>query len=665
MRLPDDRYDVPPDFMFHSEPADRTGGPFDLPPPVDPSSDLTEAQKEILTQLGRERLEAPDALTGTIWQEGIPAEFMDPRAREALRHKHHRVREYQDRQDRFLNAIAEGHTIHEACALVGIQYQTYSAWKSPVNHPHDYKEFRQRFKLARKQGELRRFDINEAKLNPNKMSFEMARKYVFGRDTYPYQSLLVQIIEDAPEGEITMILLPPSVGKTMTIEDWLAIEIGKDHSLRCIYISESDDLPEKSLLELRNRMLSEDIEYHRYQSLYGPFRDPENPRQTTFRKDRMRILGAMAGMRDYTIQAKGWDSQIYSMRADIIVLDDVQTDRSLSQTNKMLQRLRRTVLNRREGALRGKVIYIGTRIGVEDLPGKMIAEGMVDPACLFVLPLINTGGTSNFEETIPTSSLPLIVKQAGDEFQAIFQQNPTGKKGKTFGPVIDKIKDKERTVGENLSFLSEQDVLGRITAVDPALDGGNATLSLAWNMEKIWVTELDVSYELGRMSAIEEIIEWQILNNASDLLIVETKAFQKALGTSESLHAKLANYAVRLHQHETGINKTDRNLGVAAMEFTMNAGGISVPWGDDFSKDMFAPLISQLNNWDPNVPTKALIQDAVMALWFPWHWVTLERRRRNQVSSYMAQVQASNDGHGRHRHRGLPYAKTTLRHARS
>lgn len=623
---------------------------------------LTAHERDVIRKAGQERLEDPDALTGTVYGDNVHPLVEDPMRQLARMGRATRTRQREARQTEFCRLIALGYSRTEAAHLMGISVQTYYNWRSPQEFPDSYEAFRANMRQAEKMAQERFSDLGDHySSNIKRLPFEALRKICFGRETYSFQRVMIDIIENAPEGEITMILLPPGVGKTLTVEDYLAIEIGKDHTKRVIYISESDDLPEKVAYGLKQRMIGTDPEYARYQEAFGPFQNPDDKRATIFRTDRMRVLGASSDNRDYTLQAKGWNSQIYSMRGDIIILDDVQTANTLKQTKTMLSKLRTTVLSRREGGIKGKVIYIGTRLDLNDLPGEMIKQGMVKPECLFVLPLVNTQGLSNFEEVIPTRSLPTLVRQFGSDFQSVYQQNPKAKKGVTFGEVIDNVKDTSRSIVTNNSFISSiaDDICGRITSVDPALDGGNAVMSLVWTLDMIYVTSMDYEFDLQRISRIEDKIEWEVLQNNSDLVIVEAAAFQKGLATSERLTRMASSYGFTIQPHETKRNKNDPVIGVAKMESTFGNGGVSVPWADKASQAMFDQFIQQIKTWRPDVPTKVLVQDCLMAFWFAWVRITTERRNLAIQQQQEKEVAKAREHRGGRRRSGLPFAKTT------
>lgn len=590
---------------------------------------LTEEEREVLRTEGLKRLDTGSEATGGWTVDRFDPEFERKRLEGLDRFQKKQQKEREARQQKVIDLVKLGWTIRASLDMTEVPQKTYERWRKY------YPEFKAKMEAAQKEGSVIANGLKS--VPPGELPFAVVRKTCFGRETFPYQQVIVDIIENAPEGEMSMILLPPGVGKTMTLEDWLTIELAKNQTLRCIYISESDDLGERTMEVIKQRFENQDGTFDKLAELYGKLYDPDTKR--AWRQKEIRMPGADFGLRDYNLRTRGMRSQIYSMRADIIILDDIQTRNSLGLTSKFLADIRGTILTRREGAVNGKVIYIGTRLQLGDLAGELIDQGVVLPENLYVMPLINTEGLSNFEEVIKTSSLPTLVRQMGSEFQAVYQQNPAAVTGKTFGEVVEKVKDSTYTIREwNHAHPPEDEILGRVVSIDPALTGGNAVIAFGYTATDLYVYDLDIAYETGRMSYAENIIEEFVLAYMADTVIVEDKAYQKALLTSERMETMAAQYGFKLEAHTTGSDKFDPVFGVAKMETPMMFGRIHVPWGDEYSRARMKPLVDQLRTWRPDVPTKTLVQDAVMALWFGHVYVL--RKRRTKASQQKAREMA-------------------------
>jgi len=624
---------------------------------VDPTqSMLTRAEIDNLIEVGRERLTTGQEATGGLWLNRDDPE-LGKRRMDGVSKYHQRVRKERiDRQGQMVARLAAGYSIEDCCWHVNITKGTYYKWRT------DDEDFKRESTRAQREGKALLNGISTS--NARELPFHILRKRCFGRDTYGYQQTMIDIIEEAPEGEITMILLPPGVGKTMTLEDWLSLELAMDQTKRCMYISESSDLGERTMSVIKDRFENTDGEYNELNGLFGPLYDEDSDK--AWRQTAIRMPGAKVGNRDYSLRTRGMKSQIYSIRADIIILDDIQTRNTLGLTKKFLDDIRGTILTRREGAIQGKVIYIGTRLELNDLPSVLIKEGVVLEENLFIMPLINSEGRSNFEDVIPTKSLPVLVRQQGSMFQSVYQQNPAGATSNTFSDVVGKVRDPRYTLGtwHKAQDIASDDVdnkvLGRIVTIDPSLTGGNAIMAMGYSMTDLWVYGLDIKYNSNRMSYAEDMLEDFILRFQATELIIEDKAYQKALLTSERIEAICSKYGVKLRKHTTGTEKHDETFGVAKMETPMMQGHIHVPWGDDASQQEMGPLIEQLQMWRPDLPTKAIVQDAVMALWFGHHWIVHQRALAEARKRADLEISRSSARHGNRSNRRIPYGKTRM-----
>jgi len=613
---------------------------------------LTEREIDHLQKAGRERLDSDD-VTSSLWAIRDDPAFEKARLEGLQRYQLDLRAKRIKRQERLLDLLEGGYSTDEACWQVNVTKATFYKWCSVD------KDFDRDAKNAKRAGQVLVSGVHRD--NARALPFHILRKRCFGRETFGYQQKIIDIIEDAPMGEVTMILLPPGVGKTMTLEDWLTLELAKDQSLRCMYISETGDLGERTMEVIKSRFENEDGDFNTLTDLFGTLYDEDNGKKWAAREIRMPM--ADIGNRDYSLRSRGMNSQIYSIRGDIIVLDDIQTMKTIKLTEKYLRDLRRTILTRREGAIEGKVIYIGTRLEIGDLPSVMIEEGVVLPENLFVMPLVNSEGTSNFEDVIATSSLPILIRQMGSEFQGVYQQNPAGGKQNTFKDAVRRVTNRRYTIGTwneaHLTGSEPQEILGRIISIDPALVGGNAILALGYSMTDIWMYDLDFKFDVGKMSYSEDKIEDFVLGYQATDLIIEDKAYQKALFTSERIEQICGTYGVKLHPHTTGSEKHDPVFGVAKMEGPMAFGRIHMPWGDAYSKQTFGPMRDQLQAWRADLPTKSVVQDCVMALWFPFVHIY---RQRALLTSMRRAEEMKQDSMRRHgvgnRPRGLPGGKT-------
>lgn len=577
-------------------------------------------------------------------------EFEAKRLEGLQRHQRTLVAERKKRQARLLQLLSSGYTRKEAVwdPQVNVTENTIYRWMG------EDPRFKAAVKRAEREGRALTEGVNAS--NARTLPFHILRKMCFGRDTFPFQQVIIDIIENAPEGEITMILLPPGTGKTMTIEDWLTIQLAINPAFRVMYISETKDLGERTLSVIKSRFENEDGDFDKLRDLFGE-RYREDSDQV-WRSHEIRLLGADHELRDFNMRARGMNTNIYSIRSDITILDDIQSDRTLSQTMAYLSKLQGTIFTRREGGVRGKIVYIGTHLGPGDLPSELHKQKIVLPEHTFILPLIGKNGKSNFEEIIHTEDLPQLIRQMGDRFQAVYQQNPSGGKGKIFTGIVDNMKDERYTV--NTWYEAHevatpdgkpQEILSRVVSIDPALDGGNAITAAGFSATDLWIYDHDLRFETNRISYSVDKIEEFVLAYQADTVIIEDKAYQKGLLTLERMEAMAQAYGFDLVPHTTSSEKFDPVWGVAKMEVPISFGRIHVPWGDEYSQERCCHIPDQLEVWDPNIPTRALVQDSVMSLWFIQVRAMRERRRLAAMRRAQENAQRATRTHERTRAR--------------
>lgn len=530
-----------------------------------------------------------------------------------------------------LASVTEGMAVGEACNLHSVEFSTLAGWKKD---PH----FKQAWLIAKRHAKEVR-DSNKDPLNIRKRSFAYKRKKFFGRESPDYQKRFVDVIETAKPGQISLILCPPGIGKTLTIEDWISIAVGEDPNLRILYISETDSHPHRIVRHLRQRMSDKSREeFLDYHISYGPFMDPEDPRGQKWAENELTVVQCTRDEHTPTFYGTGWSGQIASLRADIIILDDMQTQATLGQTDKMMERLQGTIISRTRSASKPKIIMIAQRVGVNDLAGTMVKEGMVRPENIVKMPLCSEEfpDRSQFYPYITHEEVAEIKRLSSRIFQTMYQQDPESAKEMVFGEALEEFWDDSRTYRDPLPFRE----WGTVTAVDPATVGGSAVITVSFDENDIIIRDLFYKYDVLQISKLENELTAQAIRWGSKTVIVEAQAVQSWLATSERLIASSKKYGFQIVQHRTGRNKHQGDFSVAQMEFPMRMGGIRCPGREQKDREKFEPLYEQLARWRPDKLTKNLTQDCVMALWFAWYWIVRYRRNGGGPMSYSVHPEA-------------------------
>lgn len=157
-----------------------------------------------------------------------------------------------------------------------------------------------------------------------------------------------------------------------------------------------------------------------------------------------------------------------------------------------------------------------------------------------------------------------------------------------------------------------QTVLG----LDPALGGGNGIIACGLTQPCLYVLDCQADYGLSRTEEVFTIVSRFASLYKPSLLIIEYDAQQKHFGNDDRMIDLAELHGFEVYAHRTRGEKADETFGVASMDRLFRAKEISIPFGDDAARQRMTPLLDQLRAWRPDVPTKALTQDLVMALWF-------------------------------------------------
>jgi hypothetical protein len=171
-----------------------------------------------------------------------------------------------------------------------------------------------------------------------------------------------------------------------------------------------------------------------------------------------------------------------------------------------------------------------------------------------------------------------------------------------------------------------------VLGIDPAMGGGHATIAAELKDETLTILDCSTEYNFARTEQqLESIQRYASIYNPS-VVIIEYDAQQKGLGNDERLDRLAQHYGFRVEPHITRMVKLDTTFGVAAMDQSFARGQIRIPYADPATRMKMEPLIHQLRAWRPDIPTKRLTQDLVMALWFVHlFWQRNKRAAMNQT----------------------------------
>lgn len=358
----------------------------------------------------------------------------------------------------------------------------------------------------------------------------------FGRRTFPHIRRMYECMERAGEGSITMILIFPEAGKTAALEDYAIAMLCADPNLRLAYISESRELGETVLRAMKERMTEDEHGDNTLLEHFGPFRDT---RPGNVRPWNMTMIGlalARHQERDPSFLAVGMGGAIRGRRWDTVMLDDVQSDRSMSETQKFVRLFRGDILTR-PGQF-GRIIIIGSRIDRDDFYETLLKqEGLVDE--LYCIPALDlskpVGQQSVFPPQMDESGHAIVndrgepmgwsdeafakrrEKVGPDHWMRVYMQKPESAEG---GHVteddIEEATNRARRPGEGCG-------VGTIATIDLAIAGHAALQVHDYDAEKLYVRDVIDIERPRRYEPIFDQLEMICKKRNPGYVVVEKK----------------------------------------------------------------------------------------------------------------------------------------------
>jgi hypothetical protein len=466
---------------------------------------------------------------------------------------------------------------------------------------------------------------------PNWVEYQIDfRKRYFNHDTFEHQEKMLEALDNAPAGGISMILIPPEWTKSTLILDTIIGDICANPNMRFALVSEGQDLARKMLFREQQRMTFQGGVVPPLIEHFGPFKAEGNTGKK-WNADELTVMASTHDEQDATILSIGVTGAIRGYRWDRVYLDDIQSLRNLSQTEPLVAKIRGDIASR-PGRM-GKLIVAGSRVGRNDVYNELIRLDIIDE--LFVMQALDItkpiGQQSNFPRQFDPDGIP-IVNEAGDQM----------------GWNDEDLAQKRRIVGEDQwsraymqqpqsdfsAMLTDQDIVNateldrrvgqpalnsvaNVASLDPSLHAHAAFTYCGYDADHLYV--LDV-VDLFRPTTNQNIFAEMLrgtLRFKPDWWVIENNTLQSGYLTDDAFLELKEKHGFRSQGHHTGENKRDEKLGIPTMMQAIVRKEILFPMIDE-EHIGFARLFDQLKAWREDIPTKQLVQDEVMSLWFAY-----------------------------------------------
>ena len=567
-------------------------------------------------------------------------------------------RDTSETKARIVQYIQTGHTVEEACRLVGKSQQTYEYYRRTD------KEFKDKIDLIRAATNKSIAESADSKQIP----FAEFREKYLGSKTFPHQQNIVDLLEDrdptwvhsgmtferGENPDYILVNMPPEHAKSMTISiDYVTYRVALNPNIRVKIVSKNMDLAKHFLGAIKQRLTHPN--YSDLQVTYAPGVGFKS-KSAVWREDQIFFGQELrdSNEADPTIQALGMGGHIYGTRADLMILDDTVTLSNAHEYEKQIRWIQQEVITRLGPG--GKVLILGTRVDAKDLYRELrnperYQEGQPPWTYLAMPALLEVNEDPDKWLTLwPKSDEPWpgLKDQAPDDeglfvrwdgirlkrrrsamdprtWNMVYQQADVDDDA-IFPPVAVKGSvDRMRMPGVITPGMpgapESTEGFYIVAGLDPAIVGYTAAVVMAVDRKghKRWI--LDCAALLSPSPAqIRGLIQDWTTKYRPQEWMVERNAFQGYLTQDENLRSWLASQGVFLREHTTSKNKWDAGFGVAAMAplfGTVQADGkhhrdnlIHLPADRTEAVRM---LIDQLITWSPTTKGKT---DLVMALWF-------------------------------------------------
>jgi hypothetical protein len=525
--------------------------------------------------------------------------------------------EREQRMERFLAAyVSCDYRVGAACEAAGIAKSTYLNWKS------QFPDF-----LTR----LRDLDAARLKLNPNLVAavvrgdlskfHEWRWRYMRVRNDDGHNRI-ADAISRAQAGKITLILAPPEAGKTTTLEDYIAFRIAMDPNIRITYVHQSDDFA-KDVVGRVQTILTDEGLYKDLISTFGPFKGGKGSGEWS--SHALTVAKKDSTERGNTLKGRSIYSRAQGIRADLLLIDDIQDITTIGQTARILKVLRQTFFTR--AVRQAPICMVGNRVDVGDVWEQIMEDpALAEMLDIVIIPAIEDG-KSLFPSVREVEEWDTTRRLVGDDvwFRNYMQRPRMAGEG-TFRPDdIYACVSTEYTAGTTEGWHGR----GVITGVDPALGGGCAVVTCVWGDD--FIAPIDVTWRKGlkRNEQIYAIVAEHAARYSPSHLVFEIATLQRGLARDERFEEMAREFGFRIIEHETSGKKVDPTLGVGAMASSFIRREVILP--ADVNRptepsELLYHLYDQLLVWRPDIPTRLLTQDALMAFWFCWRWWRENRR---------------------------------------
>ena len=437
----------------------------------------------------------------------------------------------------------------------------------------------------------------------------------------------------------SIIVIPPGHIKTTFFAIEMTVyEIMKDRNFRGLVVQKNQGEASKVVAAVQDRLQC-DYYHHFAEMLVEQQEDPitcpvckyggkegfkPQGRDTGDKWGAMgfKVSGTTSGEKDLTFQALGFGSQIQGIRADRIVIDDLQDPMiaKQSETDSLtkLEWFRDVILGRVTDTQ--QVVVLANFFAPNDFAHKLIDEYPFYPQTNYPAVLDDDKGTILCPEFWTKPALDAKRKEVGEmTWHFTWMQSEGGYDEQVFNrDALERARDEDYILG-----TVHPNITHMYVGVDPAIT--NYCSIIAWGLDaRTGQRFLVEDFNKKGMRAYIPYISDAILDICAKYplvhhCVIESVSQQKSLHNNPDFQKAMRNLGVRILPYATatatGARSEAESFDISSVGGLFDAGLVTLPYGGSIQdRKAVDEYITEMVNWRPGV--KTIRKDRVMATLF-------------------------------------------------
>jgi hypothetical protein len=454
-----------------------------------------------------------------------------------------------------------------------------------------------------------------------------------------------------------MVLVPPMHMKTSIWSiEFSTYLIMKNRKTRITVIQKSQDEAKKIVREVKQRLTNHDFYqglgipiYSDPITLYGGdngFKPDKYGGEGLWNADAFTVRDVGWGEKDPTMQAKGAESSILSIRSDYIIMDDIQDggDYTPQSTQKLVDWVQLRVLTRL--GPESRLVVLGSRLGPGDMYEEIMRREAFEDWPIIKFPAAFSPGTHDpwdpaeglgeplLPDLWPWDKLMAKRKEVGKAWHSAYMQEEGDRDGAIFSrATLEAARNFELRIGH-----IPEPVTHVYIGMDPAI--------VNWNVIVVW----GLDKRTGIRYLIDVIRRKGLVNwdNVMDLLAEASSRYgpRKVCIEVNNTQGHVADTARRVlgalgfqvseYKTATGVGARaeDQDYSISSIGALFDASLVQLPYGDDASRKLVDAFIEEFVRWhvsEDGTSVKRLVRDQVMATLFAESEARVEMRMSNEL----------------------------------